>query len=165
MISVLLENIRSLHNVGSVFRTADGAGVGKIYLTGVTASPPHKDIAKTALGAENSAEWQYFAQPSGGVEAFLRSCDKSGMKPLVVIAETDDAAKEVGKSAQNYTEVEIPENAHVLIILGNEKEGVSQESLENADLIVKIPMRGEKESLNVAIAAGILMYEFTKETR
>lgn len=148
--AVLLHNIRSAHNVGSIFRTADAAGVSKIYLTGYTPVPvdrfdrPQKDIAKTALGAEKSVAWEYAKSP-GTLIARLKK-----EKWTVVGAEQDERAVD-------YRSFRI--SRPTLFILGNEVRGISPALRKQCDTLVEIPMHGKKESLNVSVAAGIVLFQ------
>ena len=146
-VSVLVHNIRSMHNVGSIFRTSDGAGVSKIYLTGYTACPPRKEITKTALGADKSVDWEFHKDPLGVVKGLK----KKGIR--IVALEKDKTSKDI----QTYKS-----KGAVCMILGNEIDGVTDELLELADEVLHIPMRGEKKSLNVSVAFGIGIYELTK---
>ncbi|MFH0820299.1 MAG: RNA methyltransferase [Candidatus Peregrinibacteria bacterium] len=140
---VLAHNIRSMHNVGSLFRTADGAGVTKIYLTGYTPCPPRKDISKTALGAEQALPWEYHADPI----ALLQKLKKRGVS-LIALERTN--------GSRNITGFKAPHS--FCLIIGNEVEGVEPSTLKLADHVVSIPMHGEKESLNVSVAFGIAIY-------
>jgi len=147
-IAVLLHNIRSAHNVGSIFRTADAAGASTVYLSGYTPTPidrfgrPHKEIAKTALGGELSIAWKYLKSPA----AIITSLKKKGWN--IVAIEQNTRSKDF--RAYQVT-------APTLFILGNEVRGVSKKLLNRCDTILEIPMRGEKESLNVSVAAGIVL--------
>jgi tRNA G18 (ribose-2'-O)-methylase SpoU len=147
--AVLMHNIRSAHNVGAIFRTCDGAGVTKVYLSGYTPTPvdrfgrPQKDIAKTALGAERSIPWEYHAHPG----KLLRTLKQSGTR--IIGLEQDPRALP-------YKEVRAEGDA--LLILGNEVRGVSKQLRELCDTLIEIPMHGRKESLNVSVAAGIALY-------
>lgn len=158
MISILLEHIRSIQNVGSIFRTCDAGGIDTLYLTGITAHPPHKDITKTALGSELSVKNAYFAQPLKAIEAFKASCLERGQQPLVLTCDTY-------KNALPYTELPLDEDAknlHILLILGNEKDGVSAELTAVSDAIIYVPMKGTKESLNVSVCTGIILFELIR---
>ena len=143
-VSVLLHNIRSMHNVGSIFRTSDGAAVSKIYLTGYTPCPPRKEIHKTALGAEDEIEWEYHPDPL----ALIKVLKESGV--TIIALEKNQSSKDV----QNYKST-----SEVCMILGNEIEGVEQALLDLSDEVLHIPMRGKKESLNVSVAFGIAIYQ------
>lgn len=144
----MLENIRSVHNVGSIFRTADGFGASKIYLTGYTACPPREDLTKTALGSEKVVPWIQFED---SLEAIDDIIDK-GITPIVV--------EQTIKSESIYElDFEFP----VCIILGNEVEGVTEEVVKKVDLHAEIPMKGIKQSLNVSVAAGIAGFELLRQ--
>ena len=143
-ISFLLENIRSAHNVGSIFRTADGMGASKVFLSGYTCTPPQKDLSKTALGAELAVNWEHNDNPI----QIAREIKKQGIQ-LVLLEHT-----QTSKSLYNVN-WKFP----ICIVLGNEVEGVSEELISLCDKHVEIPMRGIKQSLNVATAAGIIGYE------
>ncbi len=143
---VLAHNIRSLHNVGAIFRTSDGAGVSKLYLTGYSGVPPRKEISKTALGAEEALPWEYHSDP---VE-LMRALKGQGVQLL---------ALEVGKGSQSIFDFE-PQHPCCLVI-GNEVDGVEPPLLELCEATLHIPMRGVKESLNVSVAFGIGVYALT----
>lgn len=146
---LVLENIRSAYNVGAIFRTADAAGVRKVFLIGYTPKPidrfgrTQKEISKTSLGASEEIEWEY----SETVESVIEKLKKDNFS--VVAVELDD-------KAVSLPEFMVPER--VAYIMGNEVEGVSKEALSQADTIVEIPMKGIKESLNVSVSAGIVLY-------
>jgi tRNA G18 (ribose-2'-O)-methylase SpoU len=146
---VILENIRSAHNVGSIFRTADGAGVTKIFLVGYTPRPldrfgrVQKEIQKTSLGASESIVWEY----------------SETIEPVLALLKTENitvVAVEQSPQAVLLHEFTVPEN--VAYVFGNEVEGVDGKVLAVADTIVELPMRGQKESLNVSVVAGIILY-------
>ena len=149
-ISLILLDIRSAENVGAIFRTADGAGAGKIYLAGYTPAPvdrfgrPDPKIAKTALGAEKTIPWERAEH----VSALIRTLKEADTR-IVAVEQSPDAVP--------YTEwkPQFP----LALILGNEVEGVPKEVLGMCDEAVEIPMRGEKESLNVSVATGIILYK------
>lgn len=148
--ALLLHNIRSAHNVGSIFRTADAAGVTCIYLSGYTPQPldrfkrTQKEIAKTALGAETYIPWEYAKSPIG----FVKRLRKEGFR--IVGIEQDERSK-------NYRE--FSSGQPILFILGNEVRGLSKGLRGACDDLIEIPMRGRKESLNVAVAAGIVLFD------
>ncbi len=133
-----------MHNVGAIFRTADGAGVKKIFLTGYTACPPRKDISKTALGADEKVRWEYHKDPF----LLIEKLKKEGVK--IVALEKNDSSKNL-LSSNCFT-------SPACMIVGNEIEGVSTELLALTDDVYHIPMRGEKVSLNVSVAFGIAIY-------
>ena len=140
---LLAHNIRSLWNVGSLFRTSDAFGVEKIFLTGYTATPPRREISKTALGAEEYVPWE-FEQDSVKV---IKTLKKKGFTIV---------ALEQAKKAVVLSEYEPP--SKVCLIVGHEVLGIPKELLKLCDAIVHIPMHGKKESLNVAVAAGIALH-------
>ncbi len=140
---VLLNNIRSLHNVGSIFRTADGAGVKKLYLTGQTGYPPRPDITKTAIGAEEVVPWEYFIDPLD----CIKKLKKRGVQ-LVALEQTDKSI-DYRKLKPKYP---------ICLVVGHEIDGVSKEIQELCDAAIEIPMRGEKKSLNVSVAFGVAVY-------
>jgi 23S rRNA (guanosine2251-2'-O)-methyltransferase len=148
-VRVLLHNIRSAHNVGAIFRTADALGVSRVYLSGYTPCPldrfgrPVKDIAKTALGAERTIPWEH--ERTFGVP--LRRAMREGF--TVVGVEQD-------KRAIDYKRFQVPEK--VVLVVGNEVVGLSPALRKHCTTLLEIPMRGTKESLNVAVAFGIVLF-------
>lgn len=149
---VILDQIRSMHNVGSVFRTADAFGIKKLYLCGITPRPPHREIQKTAIGAQDSVDWEYVANSSELV-------DKLKVKGYqIIIAEQTDESVQLDQLTINS------QLAYALV-LGHEVDGVSQEVVDKADIAVEIPQFGTKHSLNVSVAAGITMYTITSALR
>jgi 23S rRNA (guanosine2251-2'-O)-methyltransferase len=148
-IAVLLPDIRSAHNVGAIFRTADAAGVGKIYLSGYTPTPidrfgrTSKEIGKTALGGELSIEWKYQKSPT----TLIATLKQVGWHIVGV---------EQNERALDYRAFKASGNT--LVIMGNEVEGISKSVLDLCDTILEIPMHGAKESLNVSVAAGIILF-------
>ena len=147
-IYVLLHNIRSTHNVGSIFRTADALGVTKIYLSGFSPTPTdrfgrqRKDIAKVSLGAEN-LPWEYVSVP----EKTIKDLKKKKFQIVGL---------EQGKSSVDYKKAKI--KTPVLFVVGNEVEGVDKKTLSLCDVIAEIPMKGKKESLNVSVAFGVALF-------
>ena len=146
-ISILVENVRSVHNVGSIFRSADGFGAEKIYLSGYTACPPRDDLSKTALGADKSVRWEHFESP---VDAAKNIINK-GIS-LVLLEQT------VTSKSIYDLEWSFP----LCFIVGNEVEGVSEELAKFATIHAEIPMRGIKQSLNVSVSTGVAGYEFSR---
>jgi 23S rRNA (guanosine2251-2'-O)-methyltransferase len=146
---LILHNIRSVHNVGSIFRTADAAGVSKLYLTGYTSAPVDRfgrkrnDIAKTALGAEASVEWER----AESISSLIKKLKKE--KTAVI-------AVEQGEDAIDYKRLKVKYPA--AFVFGNEVQGLSKTILMRCDAIAEIPMRGKKESLNISVAAGIFIF-------
>lgn len=147
---IILHNIRSAYNVGSCFRTADGAGVNKIYLTGYTPDPIDRfgrkrgDIAKVALGAEEGVPWEHF----DSIEDLISSLKQEG-KNVVAVEQNN---------ASDYQTVDVGEKP--VFIFGNEVEGIEESVLELADSIIEIPLHGMKKSLNVSVAVGIVLFKF-----
>ena len=137
---VIVDNVRSLWNVGSIFRTADACGVEELILTGITGCPPRPEIAKTALGAERMVRWRYAAEPAAALDAL------AGDGYLPVVLETGDEAVDVDR---------FPWPERVCLVIGNEVAGVAAELMTRDVQRVAIPMFGGKESLNVAVAFGI----------
>ena len=142
-ICLLAHNVRSLWNVGSFFRTADGMGVERIYLTGYTGIPPRKEISKTSLGADEWLPWEHREDPA----ALLQELRADGWSI---------AALEQLPGSISLMDYAVP--AKVCLIVGNELTGVSGDLLELGDSVIEIPMLGKKESLNVAVAAGIALH-------
>jgi tRNA G18 (ribose-2'-O)-methylase SpoU len=139
----LLENVRSLWNVGSMFRTADGAGIGRLLLSGITGRPPRPEIAKTALGAEEVVPWEYVADPE---EAVARA--RAAGYRILALENEPGAAPLAGAQAAG----------RICLVLGHEVAGISPALLATADQVIDLPMRGTKGSLNVAVAFGIAAY-------
>lgn len=146
-LSVVLDDVRSLNNIGSVFRTADAFLIEKIYLCGITATPPSPDIHKTALGAEESVEWEY-------CEDILSLVDKLKENGYEV------CSVEQVKGSVNLLDFKVEENKKYVVILGNEVKGVKQQVVDKSDCCIEIPQYGTKHSLNVSITAGIVMWHF-----
>lgn len=148
---LVLHNIRSVHNVGSIFRTADAAGVEKIFLTGYTPTPldhfgtPRKDLSKVALGAEKTVPWTQVKT----LAAAVKQIKKQGYTV---------AAVEQDKNSTPLFNYKPPKK--LALVLGNEVRGLSKSSLALCDVILEIPMRGKKESLNVSVAAGVAIFNF-----
>lgn len=139
---VVLDNIRSVYNVGSIFRSSDAFGISKIYLCGITPTPPRNDLEKTALGAEKTVSWEY----KSDVVALVEKLKEKGIK-IVVLETTPDIPID-------KTKFDFP----LCLVIGNEISGVNKKILELSDQIVYIPMYGQKESLNVSVAFGIAGY-------
>lgn len=140
---LVLDNIRSRENVGSILRTADAAGVSKIYLCGITPTPPHEKISKTALGAETYMPWEYYKQ----TWRLLEKLKKEGMS-IVALEQTKNSV-DLFKFKPQFP---------LALVLGNEVKGLSPSILKLCDKKISIPMHGKKESLNVAVATGIALY-------
>lgn len=142
---VICDNIRSLYNVGSIFRTADALGIKKIYLCGITGTPSQSGLTKVSLGAEKSVPWEY--KKSANQVAI--SLKKKGIK-ITALELVKGKSLEIEKFKPRFP---------LALIVGNEVDGVSKSLLKRADDIIHIPMKGQKESLNVAVAYGIVSYE------
>ena len=145
---VLLDSIRSLYNVGSIFRTSDGARISELYLCGYTPHPPRKEIDKTALGATKTVPWKYFENTSDALD-ILRN---KGVR-ICVLEHTDQSV-----SYSALTKADFP----LCLVVGNEITGVSKEIVTRADMAIEIPMFGMKQSLNVAVAYGIAVFEMVR---
>jgi 23S rRNA (guanosine2251-2'-O)-methyltransferase len=157
-IIALLDDVRSLWNVGSIFRSADGAGVNLLILCGITGTPPRKEIAKTSLGAEDSVPWLYCASPTD-VCAQLK-----GLGYTLIGLEVTSGIPGVPDSRDlNDVLTLTPQAKSVCLLVGNEVTGLSMEALQSCDLICSLPMRGVKESLNVAVAFGIASYKIAEQ--
>ena len=144
---VVLDHVRSLNNVGSVFRTSDAFRVETIYLCGITACPPHAEIHKTALGAEESVDWLYFKDTMEAVE-------KLKAEGYVV------CAIEQAEGSTMLDKLLLDKTKKYAVILGNEVKGVQQNVVDNCDMCVEIPQYGTKHSLNVSVTAGIVIWDF-----
>jgi 23S rRNA (guanosine2251-2'-O)-methyltransferase len=149
-VSILLDNVRSLYNVGSFFRTADAAGIEKLYLAGITGRPPGREISKTALGAEESVVWEYGWDPA----PMLESLRKRGHE--IAAVETAVHAVDLFDWAPRFP---------VCVVFGHEVDGIRPEVSAFADTHVRIPMLGMKHSLNVATAGGVVIYELLRKYR
>lgn len=147
---VVLDNIRSLNNIGSVFRTSDAFLIEKIYLCGITAQPPHKEIHKTALGATESVAWEY-------VEDTLALVKKL-KEDNVIVASIEQA--ENSTMLQDFT---IQPNQKYAIVMGNEVKGVQQEVVSATDYCIEIPQFGTKHSLNVSVSCGVVLWDLFKK--
>ena len=147
---VILDNVRSLNNIGSVFRTCDGFGIGRLILCGISTPPPHRDIYKTALGAEEAVDWEYFA-------------------------ETMDAVRKIKDEGYYIAAVEQVENSMLLdkfippakmplaLVFGHEIKGVQQEIVDVCDACIEIPQYGTKHSFNISVSAGIVLWEISRK--
>ena len=147
---VVLDNVRSLHNVGSVFRTCDAFRVEAVYLCGITATPPHAEIHKTALGAEDSVAWHYFKT----ADEALEKLHESG----VLVYSVEQAHESTSMEG-----LSVSPGQRYAVVLGNEVKGVQQSVVDASDGCLEIPQFGTKHSLNVSVAAGIVVWEFAKK--
>lgn len=146
-IVVVLDNVRSMHNVGAVFRTSDAFLIDKIYLCGITATPPHKEIHKTAIGAENSVDWEY-VKDSNELVAKLK---EEGYQ-IVTIEQTEGSVL--------LNEFEVDQSQKYAIVMGNEVDGVQQSIIDQCDTCIEIPQSGTKHSLNVSVCTGIILWKW-----
>ncbi len=148
-IAIVLDNVRSLNNVGSIFRTSDGFGIEKIYLCGITGTPPHRDIHKTALGAENSMAWEH-------VESTVALCQQLKAEGYQLMA------IEQAEGSVSLKDFKLQADEKWAIIFGNEVDGVHNDVLALCDACVEIPQFGTKHSFNVSVCAGIILWELLK---
>ena len=149
---VVLDNIRSGLNVGSIFRTCDAMSVKKVVLAGITPQPPHKEINKTALGATESVDWEY----AGDVTTAVRQLEREGYN-VWLVEQTDEAT--------TLDEMPVAKNSGIALVFGNEVNGVSDSLLEIVNRAVEIPQYGTKHSFNVAVSAGIVLWHVTSRIR
>lgn len=149
-VCILLDNVRSMHNVGSAFRTADAFRIEKIYLTGITATPPHREIQKSALGATESVVWEYAENPAIAIQNL-----KSQGYTIVIIEQTTESEqlnKFISKTGAKYC-----------LVFGNEVNGVSDDVITQGDVALEIPQIGTKHSLNISVCLGIVCWEFFRK--
>lgn len=151
-IVLVLDNVRSMMNTGSVFRTADAFLLESVYLCGITATPPHREIQKTALGATESMHWMYFEETTAAVI----SLKAKGYKVLAI---------EQAVGSHNLKDFLPEKNQPYALIFGNEVKGVSQEVIDLCDACIEIPQFGTKHSLNVAVTAGMVIWDFFSKTK
>lgn len=146
-IVVVLDNVRSMHNVGSIFRTADGFAIEKVILCGITAQPPHREIEKTALGATNAMDWEYYPNTLDAVKIY-----KDLGYEIIAIEQAEGSImlhQHQAKAHQKY-----------VLIFGNEVNGVDEEVMKNIEKCIEIPQFGTKHSFNIVISAGIVLWDF-----
>ena len=149
---VVLDNVRSLNNVGSVFRTADAFRMEAVYLCGITGTPPNAEIHKTALGAEETVEWRYFKETVDAVDELKRA-------GYVI------CAVEQAEGSVSLESLQVEKNEKYAVIVGHEVKGVKQEVVDKSDICIEIPQFGTKHSLNVSVAAGIVLWDFFKKLK
>lgn len=147
---VVLDNVRSLHNVGSVFRTADAFLVQSVYLCGITSTPPHAEIHKTALGAENTVDWKYYEDTHTALND-LKKLDYTVF------------AIEQAKGSTMLPDLALEPNKKYAVVLGNEVKGVQQSVVDACNSCIEIPQFGTKHSLNVSVTSGIIIWEMFKK--
>ena len=151
-IAIVLDNVRSLNNIGSVFRTGDGFCIEQIYLCGITATPPNKDIHKTALGATESVEWHYEADTLNAI----KQLKNEGYTIIAIEQAEGSISLEVFKTATS--------NKYALIF-GHEVKGVDQHVVDASDYCIEIPQFGTKHSFNISVSVGIVLWEFFKQLK
>jgi len=151
-IVVVLDNIRSLNNIGSVFRTSDAFLVEKIILCGITAKPPHKDIHKTALGATDSVQWEY-------VEETTEAINKLKNEGFMVLS------VEQTEKAVMLQDFEVEKNKKYAVVFGHEVKGVQQDVVNISDFAIEIPQYGTKHSFNISVSAGIVLWELFRKIK
>lgn len=149
---VILDNVRSLHNIGSVFRTSDAFRVECIYLCGITATPPHPEMHKTALGAEFTVDWKY-------VNNAVEAVDNLRQEGYVVFS------VEQAENSIMLEDIQLEQGRRYAVVLGNEVKGVQQEVIDHSDGCIEIPQYGTKHSLNVSVTAGIVIWDLFKQLK
>ncbi len=151
-IVLVLDNIRSMNNVGSAFRTGDAFGIEGIYLCGITPQPPHREIHKTAIGATESVDWEYFESTKDAVIKL-----KSYGFTIYSIEQTEDSI--------SLADISIRPDEKMAIIVGNEVNGVDQDVIDISDKCIEIPQFGTKHSLNVSVCTGVVLWELVKQLK
>ncbi len=149
---VVLDNVRSLNNIGSVFRTSDAFLIEKIYLCGITATPPHKDIQKTALGSTGTVAWEHVEDTL----ALVEQLKEEGIKVLAI---------EQAEASVFLDEFEVEKEQRYAVVFGNEVKGVQQEVVSAADTVVEIPQIGTKHSLNISVSTGVVLWDLFSKKR
>ena len=149
-VCIVLDNVRSLHNVGSAFRTADAFKLEKIYLTGITGTPPHREIEKTALGATASVEWEYAEKTAD----LLRKL-KEDQYTVIAVEQTSES--------QSLAIFKPEQEKKYCLVFGNEVHGVSDDAIALADTALEVPHHGTKHSLNISVCLGIVAWEFFRK--
>ncbi|MGI4022227.1 MAG: RNA methyltransferase [Janthinobacterium lividum] len=145
--TVVLDSVRSMHNIGSIFRTSDGFAVEQIILCGITAQPPHREIEKTALGATQSIRWTYF----DGIKEALQQLREQGYQIIAV---------EQAENSISLNKFQLEKDKRYALIFGNEVNGVSDEAMQMIDTCIEIPQFGTKHSFNIVVSAGIVLWDF-----
>lgn len=151
-IIVVLDNIRSLNNIGSIFRTSDAFRIQKIYLCGISAIPPHKDIQKTALGSTESVDWEY----AENTLALVKKLQSNDIQVLSI---------EQAEKAPTLNEFTPKKKQTYALVFGNEVKGVSQEVVSQSDQVIEIPQYGTKHSLNISVSCGIVLWDVFSKLR
>lgn len=149
---VVLDNVRSLHNIGSVFRTCDAFLIEKVYLCGITATPPNKEIHKTALGATETVDWEY----AENVVDVVQQLKQDGVEV--------QAIEQVENSVM-LNDFSVQENKTYALVFGNEVKGVAQEVVDLSDGVIEIPQLGTKHSLNISVSAGIVIWDLFQKMK
>lgn len=149
-VCIVLDNVRSLHNVGSAFRTADAFRIEKIYLTGITGTPPHREIQKSALGATESVAWEYVESSAKAIQDL-----KSQHYTIVIIEQTTES--------KQLNEFVPQKDGKYCLVFGNEVNGVSEDVITQGDIALEIPQIGTKHSLNISVCLGIVCWEFFRK--
>lgn len=149
-IAIVLDNVRSQNNIGSVFRTGDAFRVEKVVLTGICSTPPNKEIHKTALGAEKSVTWEYFSECLDAVKQL-----KEEGYTIIAVEQVEDSIK--------LQDFEVKKDEKYALIFGNEVKGVDEDVVKASNLAIEIPQEGTKHSLNVSVTAGIIMWDFFRK--
>lgn len=151
-IAIVLDNVRSMHNVGSAFRTGDAFAVDQIALCGITAQPPHREIHKTALGATDSVDWKHFASTMEAVQAL-----KADGYKVYAIEQADQST--------SLEDFEVGSDQKVALVFGNEVFGVEEEVVQKADGCIEIPQFGTKHSLNISVSIGVVVWDLVKKIK
>ncbi len=151
-LTIVLDNIRSMNNIGSVFRTSDAFSVEKIFLCGITAQPPHNDIRKTALGATESVDWQYFDTTENAVNHLIS-------EDYIIIS------IEQAENSILLQDFEIDTEKKYALIFGNEVKGVQQNIVDMSNYCIEIPQEGTKHSLNISVSAGVVLWDLYKKIK
>ena len=149
-VTVVLDNVRSMLNVGSVFRTCDAFRVGRLILCGITAKPPHREITKSALGSTESVDWEYAESAQQAIEKL-----KESGKTIIVVEQTNKSV--------SIDQFMLKQDQEYALVFGNEVEGVSDKVIDQADFALEIPQFGTKHSLNISVSAGIVIWHFASK--
>ena len=170
---VVLDDVRSMYNIGSVFRTSDAFRVEAVYLCGITARPPHPEIHKTALGGEDSVTWRYFATAQEAVEELHRNnyhvfaieqCEGSTLLQELKMENGKLKITELqGNHKVQRSKIKVQSSSKYAVVFGNEVKGVHQEVVDLCDGCIEIPQFGTKHSMNVSVTAGIVIWEFARQ--
>jgi tRNA G18 (ribose-2'-O)-methylase SpoU len=151
-IIIVLDNIRSLNNIGSVFRTADAFLIEAVYLCGITATPPHREIQKTALGATETVNWKYFESTTEAITEL-----KNNNYKIAAIEQTENSTM--------LNDFNINKNEKLAVIFGNEVKGVEQTAIDLSEVVIEIPQYGTKHSLNISVSCGVIIWDLFQKVR